>query len=354
MRRQWFTLYECCLARSEDSINTPARANYVEHEIERLIVAYLGADIELITSGVVQQVLDSRAFKNYLVNPKGVTEDIEKLLKGPKFLTWQTGSGASFWIMAPGELLDSSLDAKDRARYYIFDLLREKGEVTEGAVRQHLLTLLSREHDLEPIFSNITTLLRSVGKEVRPHVWQFDPNKVTDYKQLRLLFRPSRADRIRDWIEHRQAEFDGKRLRLNPEGFALLNDLLSEANNSNQHFERQYSHLRDVLQTILWRLESSFGEQIERVMAVGEWAHYGIDLHNLPYDDVLVQIVLLASERPFRLYQQIAEEVFNDLPDEDILLQFRLLTLQEWQHAEELAQVETRERALGITLLDRL
>jgi hypothetical protein len=335
-------------------LELPTRANYVEHEIERLIVAYLGADIEIITSGVIQQALDSRAFKNYRENPKAVTEDIEKVVKGPKFVTWQTDGGAAFWIMAPGELLDSSLDAKDRVRYYIFDLLREKGEVTEGEVRQHLLTQLSIEHDLEPLFSNITALLRSVGKEVRPHVWQFDPKKVTDYKQLRLLFRPSHADTIRDWIEHRQARLDDQRLRLNPEGFALLSDLLSEANSSNTHFETQYSRLRNVLQTILWRLESSFGEQIERVMAVGEWARYGIDLRNLPYDDVVVQIVLLSSERPFKLYQQIAEEVFNDLPDEDILVQFRLLTLPEWQHAEDLAQAEGREQALGITLLGRL
>src|SRR5713226_4331766 len=130
--------------------------------------------------------------------------------------------------------------------------------------------------------------------------------KVTEYKQLRLLFRPSRADRIREWIENREVKSDRRPLRLNPEGFALLGDLLKEANSNNTHFETQYSHLRDVLQIVLWRLESDFGEQIERVMAIGDWARYGIDLRTLPYNDVIIQIVLRSAERPFRLYQQIA------------------------------------------------
>ena len=67
-------------------LELPTRTNYVEHEIERIIVAYLGADIELITSGVIQQVLDSRAFHNYRENPTGVTEDIQKILRGPRFV----------------------------------------------------------------------------------------------------------------------------------------------------------------------------------------------------------------------------------------------------------------------------
>jgi 16S rRNA G966 N2-methylase RsmD len=335
-------------------LDLPTQENYVEHEIERLIVAYLGADIEVITSSVVQQVLDSRAFKNYRENPKRVTEDIEKVLKGPRFVTWKPNSGTVFWIMAPDVSLDSSLDARDRVRYYVFDLLREKGEVTEGQVMQHLLTQLSKEHDLEPIFADAPSLLRSVARELAPHVWQFDSKKVTEYKQLRLLFSPSRADRIREHIEKRQGEGDIKPLSLNPEGFALLRDLLSEANNRNQQFESLYMRLQDVLGTVLLHLENAFGEQIERVMAVGDWVRYGIDLRDLPYDDVIIQIVLHSSERPFKLYQQIAQEVFADLQDEDVFVQFRLMTLPEWQHVESFARAQGHEDALGITLLSRL
>lgn len=335
-------------------LDLPTRENYVEHEIERLIVAYLGADIEVITSGVVQQVLDSRAFKNYRENPGRVTEDIEKVLRGPRFVAWKPNSGTVFWIMAPGVSLDSSLDAKDRVRYYIFDLLREKGEVTEGLVMQHLLTQLSREHDLEPIFPDVPSLLRRVAREVAPHVWQFDSKKVTEYKQLRLLFSPSHADRIREQIERHQRDGGIKPLSLNPEGFALLRDLLSEVNSRNRQFEALYTRLQDVLGTVLLRLEDTFGEQIERVMAVGDWVRYGIDLRDLPYDDVIIQIVLRSSERPFKLYQQIAQGVFADLQDEDVFVQFHLMTLPEWQHVESFARAQGHEDALGITLLSRL
>lgn len=196
-------------------LDLPTRANYVEHEIERLIVAYLGASIELITSGVIQQVLDSRAFYNYRENPTGVTEDIREILKSPRFATWQPDGETVFWIMAPDVQLDVSVEATDRIRYLIFDLLRKENEVSEAIVRQYILTHLSKEHDLEPFAPDIIALLR------------------------------------------------------------------------------------------------------------------------------------------IKLYQQIAQQVFNDLGDDDVFVQFRLITLQEWQHAESLARKEDREEALGITLLGR-
>ncbi|MEO9060096.1 MAG: hypothetical protein ABI396_18135, partial [Ktedonobacteraceae bacterium] len=334
-------------------LELPTRANYVEHEIERIIVAYLGADIELITSSVIQQILDSRAFHNYRENPAGVTEDIQKVLRGPRFVSWQADVKTVQWLMASGVVLDSSLDELDRIRYYIFDLLREKGIVAEGTVKQYLLTRLSEEHYSEPLLSDVSALLRTVGQEVEAHIWQFVPKKVFDYKQLRLLFRPSRADEIRDWIEHNQAKHGRKPLRINPEGFALLADLLSNANADNPHFEAQYTHLQDVLQTVFERLEKSFNELTEQVVGVGDWTLFGIDLRDLPYEDVIIQIVLNSSERPFRLYQQLAQEVFTDLQDEDIHIQFRLVTLQEWQHAESLIKVNGQENTLGITLLSR-
>jgi hypothetical protein len=335
-------------------LDLPTRANYVEHEIERIIVAYLGADIELITSSVIQQVLDSRAFHNYRENPTGFTEDIRETLRGKRFIQWPIDEKSVQWLIAPGAILDSSLDPLDRMRYYVFDMLRREGKVTEGAVRQYLFTLLSKERDLEPILSDVTALLHTVGRQVERHVWQFEPKKVLEYKQLRLLFRPSRADEIRNWIEHDQTKNGRKPLRISPEGFALLADLLSEVNSDNPRFETQYSRLQDVLQTIFERLEMSFDEQVERVIGVGDWTRLGIDLRNLPYDEVIIEIVLNSSERPFRLYQQLAQEVFSDLHDEDIHVQFRLLTLQEWQHAESLAKVSGQENLLGITLLSRL
>jgi hypothetical protein len=76
------------------------------------------------------------------------------------------------------------------------------------------------------------------------------------------------------------------------EGFALLRDRLREANGNNRDFDSQYGRLLEVLQTILLRLVNGYKDQIEQVLAIGEWAESGTDLRNSPYDDIVLDIVL--------------------------------------------------------------
>lgn len=339
--------------RPPQPLPLPTRANYIEHEVERLIVAYLGADIELITSGVIQQVLNSRAFRDYNENPAGVRDDLQQVLNGSRFATWQPPVGKAVWVMAPQTALDPSLEAVDRARYAAFELLRERGEATEGEVSQYLLSRLATDPNGERVPADVQALLRSVAQPVGPHRWRFDPQRVTAYKQLRLYFRPSQVDMLRERLERRHPQ-DERPLRPDLEGFALLRDRLREANRENREFDTQYGQMLTVLQTVLLRLTNDFDEQIERVLASGDWAREGIDLRNLPYDDVVLDIVLRADERPFALYVQLAEVVFTDLHDEDILVQFHLETLPEWQHALKLARAKGHEEALGIPLLSRV
>lgn len=330
----------------------PTRANFLAHEVERLIVAYLGADIELITSNVIQQILNSRAVRNDNENPSAVRDDLQRVLNGPRFATWQPPSGKALWVMAPQTALDSSLETVERARYAAFEFLRERGEVTEGEVAQYFLTRLAADLNGEPVQGDLPALLRNVARPVGPHRWRFDPQRVTAYKQLRLFFRPSQADTLRERLERRHPQGE-QLLRPNLEGFALLRDRLREANRDNHGFDTRYGQLLIVLQTVLLRLTTDFDEQIERVLASGDWASEGIDLRNLPYDDVVLDIVLRMDERPFALYMQLAEAVFTDLHDEDILVQFRLETLPEWERALALARASGREEALGIPLLSR-
>jgi hypothetical protein len=66
------------------------------------------------------------------------------------------------------------------------------------------------------------------------------------------------------------------------EGFALLRDRLREANGNNRDFDSQYGRLLEVLQTILLRLVNGCKDQIEQVLAIGEWAESGTDLRNSP------------------------------------------------------------------------
>lgn len=330
----------------------PTRTNYLAHEVERIIVAYLGADIELITSSVLQQILNSRAILSNNEHLSQVRDDLHGILSSSRFATWQPSSGKALWVMAPQTALDPSLEGVDRARYAAFEFLRERAEVTEGEVTQYLLTRLATDPNGEPVRVDVPALLRSVARPVGPHRWRFDPQRVIAYKQLRLFFRPSQVDTLRERLERRQHQ-DARPLRPDMEGFALLRDRLREANRDNQEFETRYGQLLIVLQTVLLRLTTDFDEQIERVLASGEWAGEGIDLRNLPYDDVVLDIVLRLDERPFALYMQLAEAVFTDLHDENILVQFRLETLPEWGHAFALAQSRGREETLGIPLLSR-
>lgn len=332
----------------------PTRVNYVEHEVERLIVSYLGADIGLLTAGVLQQVLNSRSFRDGQDSLDGLKADIGKVISGSsRFTTWRPDGGKPLWVLEPNTPLDPTLDAVDRERYLVFEFLREHGDATEGDIRRYLLTRLAESHDIEVAAIDVVALLRNVGKEIAPHRWQFDGNRILDYKQLRLLFRPSQADDLRQRIEQRHLSGKDRPLRADLEGIALLRDRLRAANSGNATFGAQYGRLVEVLQAILRRLETEFGDHLDRILAVGEWARYGIDLRALPCDDIVLLVVVRRSERPFELYLQIADRVFTNLGDEDIVAQFRLETLPEWQQAEKAAQERGIKNVLGIPLLVR-
>lgn len=331
-------------------LDLPTRPTYVEKEIERLIVSYLSADTQLITAGVIQQILDSRAFRNYRENPANLSQDIGEALRKPRFTTWKPG----LWVMNPGVAIDLTLPAIDRARYYVFEFLKERGEATEGEVSANLLTRFSEERggDTELVNRDVRSLLIHVGREIKTHVWRFEEDSVLKYQQLRLFFQRSRADEIRERIEEREA---GQSRPLNPdfEGIALLLERLRIANADNRDFDKQSRQLLVVLNTMLHSLANYRDELIEEVRAVGEWAQFGIDFRNAAFEDVLVQIVLRSDERPFELYREISQKVFGNLDDGDLLVQFRLATLPEWEQATKVAQGKGSEDNLGILLLGR-
>src|SRR5262249_35638735 len=140
-------------------INLPTRPNYLSKEVERLIVSYLGADISLITAGVIQQILDSRAFKDYRENPASLEQDIRKLVRQSSiFTTWQLNN-ETYWVLSPDTMIDTSFPALDRARYYVFEFLRDKVEAPEGDIRKYLLTRFADEPIHETFSGDIPALL---------------------------------------------------------------------------------------------------------------------------------------------------------------------------------------------------
>jgi 16S rRNA G966 N2-methylase RsmD len=335
-----------------EAVDIPTPSNYVAREAERLIVAYLGADIELIAAGVIQQTLDNWAFRNYRQDPEVVQENIRAVLNSPSFATWEPAEGKAMWVMAPDAPIDPSLPLTDRARYYLFDLLRQREVVTEGQARQHLLTRLARDRHGEAARHglDVRRMLAGMADEVSEHEWRLDLEKITNYRQLRLFFWPSKADTIRKSLERRM---NGGTLQPDLEGIALLLERLREANRTNRGFKALYDRLMDSLQIVLSRLQADFSDRVERVLAVGEWATYGIDLRSMPYEEVVLEIVLRAEARPLALYREIADQVFGNLNDDQVFLQFRLETLGEWEHALARAQATHQEDALGVSLLVR-
>ena len=346
--------FESIYGRSE-VVELPTESNYVAHEIERIIVAYLGADIELITSLLIQQVLYSRAFRKYQEDPEIVQHEIDRVLvDNPKFTTWKPASGNPIWVLAPDATVDPSLDPADRARYRAFELLRDRVEVTEGELAQHLLTYLAEGREAEEGRLDVRALLANLGEEVAPHRWRFSLDRVTGYKQLRLLFRPSQADELRERVEQLQANRE-RALKLDLEGLAVLRDRLRAANEGNREFPDQFTRLMNVLQTVVWRLRHEYGDRVEQVLAVGEWARYGIDLRDLPnFYQAGLSIVLNTDDLPFDLYEEVAEKVFVNLQDEEILVQFRLETLSQWKQAVVHLAADEDPYSLGIPLLRRI
>ena len=134
-----------------------------------------------------------------------------------------------------------------------------------------------------------------------------------------MLSQTATAGEVVGWHQLERGATSKAPLHPEPNGLALLHERLREANSANPQFGTQYLRLSEVLQTVLLRLEEGYGDHIERVMAVGEWAEAGIDLRNLPYDEVVVEIVVRTGDLPFTLYWQLAETVFADLHDEDAL-----------------------------------
>lgn len=344
-RKRFETVYP-----KAEVIDLPTQPNYFVKEIERFIVSYLGADIALITSGVIQQILDSRAFRGYRDNPSSLQQDISKIVRqSTAFTTWQF-EGETYWVLSSQAQADLSLPAIDRARYYVFELLREKNEATEGEVSTHLLTKFSNETVGQTFADDIPALLRQVGREISHRRWQFDETRVTRYKQLRLFFQSASADQLRERIQEREL-FHEAPLRPNYEGLASLYERLHNANAGNNNFETQWAKLLKILKLVLQRMLDNFEKQIEKVLAVGEWAQHGVDLRNAPFEDILLQIVLRSEDRPLSLYQEIAERAFSNLNDDEILVQFVLLTTGEWKHASEITQ---NQDDLGVSVLDRI
>ena len=122
-------------------LDLPTFPNYIEKEIERLIVSYLGADIKLIASRLIQELLDTWATAHeHDRNPETLTKDIATVIRSARFVSKTSQRGESYWLLSDEVSPDPSLPLFDRARYCLFAFLRKSGEASEGESSRYLLT----------------------------------------------------------------------------------------------------------------------------------------------------------------------------------------------------------------------
>lgn len=347
-RRQYHQLYGSVQPRV-----LPTIPNWVQHSVERIIVTYLGASIDIITAGVLSEALNSSLFAQFHADPGQVLANIGVVLRGKHFAEWAMDEHHPIWMLSNGTTVDPSINPVDRARYLLFDLLRERGEATEGELRTFLLTRWAERRDSIVPTLDLPSLLRNIAVPAGHRRWRLDIVRLFGYRQLRLMFEPSQADWLRSAIEVRSRGAHQSSLLVDWEGIALLRDRLADANEQNTEFAEQVARVLEVLQLLLRRLQMGFGDIVQRVVAVGEWATRGIDLSLLPFEEVEILIVVAAAERPYEMYKQIAKVAFGGLSDPDVFVQFRLATSDEWEHAELHARESGRIDSLGIPLLVR-
>lgn len=311
-----------------NKVDIPNFLNYVEKDTERIIVTYLGADIELLYSSLVRNFLNSRLSILFEENTRRLNGFLKQCLELPKFQVWKPANDREQWILNDAYKIDESISSVDRLRYYLFEYLLVNTEKSEGDINKHLLTIAAAQNIKVLGNFNIRALLPEVAEEVQQRYWKFSPNSVTKYKQLRLFFEPSRADIILEAYAHNslraaylQPDFDGL--------FSLYQNLVN-ANRGNSEFDEQYSSLFKSIKEIGNKLDAYFAKQIHSIIAYGEWVDLGIDLRDYETEEIIIGIVLNTEDASYKMHKLISEKVFLNLND-DFLIQFNLITSSDWE-----------------------
>lgn len=151
---------------------------------------------------------------------------------------------------------------------------------------------------------------------------------------------------------------DDRPLRLNEAGLDLIRRRLEDANRDNPDYAAQSDRLLGAVMQALDGLRRHFAPEIERVLALGEWALRGVDLRTLAEaEDVVIEIVVRADRRDFDFDQRVSMAVLADVQDtyaQSFLFQFTVLPLPLWRRAVEFRRtIGGDEGALGVPLLVR-
>ena len=162
------------------------------------------------------------------------------------------------------------------------------------------------------------------------------------------------ADETLVAAENGRARGEERPLRVDEAGVARLRERLRMANRDNPDFEAQFERLMGVVSRALEKLRTGFGDEIELVVAIGEWAREGIDLRTLrEAEDVVLQIVTHDDENGMEFGVRLSEALHPEVFNRAFLLQYKVFPLRLWERSLGLPWNQGRADALGIPLLVR-
>jgi hypothetical protein len=234
----------------------------------RVIVAYLGASIELISDAVISKQLLGEDLLTARHIGRTDVRDI---------LTAHFDPNGGRWQLRDLSTTDTGIDPYELLRYGLFHALSrapETGLSTEALLRSLARLMSGRAGDLP--LHRVRGILRSFASPCGASNWRVDQEKVGKFAQLRLFFENATVDGIRETL--RPPAERAQHCRKNIEGIADLTSRLVR-----KHPRQEWDAVRLALLTehVAAAVVTQMSVPVRAVAALDDLATGRVDLNAL-------------------------------------------------------------------------
>jgi len=285
-------------------LDIPSAKDIVRLAIEKVIVAYLGASMELICNTVISKQLLGQEF----LDQHGIGKlDIRNVL------TKHFDANGGRWQLQRLEDVDPAMDRYDLLRYCLFHLLSRGSsagmrieDIKEklpslAAIRRGDLPLESIRGML-PVFASPTEELR----------WNIDKEKIADFSDIRLFFERSTVDNLRDFLkEPSERKIHAQKC---VKGIAKLTNRLLD---NNRTMPNKALRLALLVENVASAVVHELPEIVESVSAIDELASGRVNLDELGESPISLLIAMkpqkmLSNDQRFELSGKIFGPVLSE------------------------------------------
>lgn len=272
---------------------------------EKVIVAYLGARVEVIFSSIISpQLLGS----GFLDSQPGGQLDIRDVLSqhfDPNGGTWQLRDPRS---------VDPGTDPYELLRYSLFHFLARTSDprgVRAEDIRNYLPRVLSLAAGALPL-ERVRAVLHSFAVPVGHDRWRVDERKLHTFRQLRLFFEKSTTDRIRDSMPTSRPHRTCARKSIDGIGI-LTNRLLDH----NPGMETDAVRLALLAEHVSAAVASELETAVASVSALDDFAAGSVNLKGLREGPLHLLVTLrpgeqVSSEQSFELSERVLGPVLSE------------------------------------------